>query len=356
MLHSYLAANTEQGFCSLFGEMTNKTDYRIFLIKGGPGTGKSGFMKRVAKAAEDKGYDVEQIHCSSDPDSLDGIIIPNVKLIICDATAPHTVDPKYPGAVEQILPFGELWDSEKLVADREKIAGLTARIKDIFDGIYLLLSASGQVRAMMSQIIEHSFRPDKADAALDKALHQEAVLNGGKATPPERRIVSALSADGTTEYTDYFDICDRFIVLEDTYDTTHLWTAIAEQKVACHKRTILLNPLNVGQIDHIILPEHRLGIVSANSRIHPKIDNKSARIIHTKRAIEPKLQAAQKSQLQFGKKMCNSLYGKVCEMMASEKALHDELEQYYIHSMDFAALDAACDAFIRQFVENPAAV
>ena len=47
---------------------------QMYLIKSGPGCGKSTLMKRLAIKAEQKGEPIQRIHCASDPDSLDGVI------------------------------------------------------------------------------------------------------------------------------------------------------------------------------------------------------------------------------------------------------------------------------------------
>ena len=91
-IKSFLGANTPNGFHSLFGQLYNPyKDSRMYIIKGGPGTGKSSFMKKVAKAASSLALDTEQIFCSSDPDSLDGVIVPQLGLCIADGTAPHVI-------------------------------------------------------------------------------------------------------------------------------------------------------------------------------------------------------------------------------------------------------------------------
>ena len=57
--HSFLGANTGEGFFSVYDEFC-PPDSGVFLwvIKGGPGCGKSSFMKAVGRAAEDAGLDV----------------------------------------------------------------------------------------------------------------------------------------------------------------------------------------------------------------------------------------------------------------------------------------------------------
>ena len=72
----FAAANTGDGFKSFFEKtFFSPTIERRYIIKGGPGTGKSSFLKRIALHAEDKGNDVEYYYCSSDTRSLDGIVL-----------------------------------------------------------------------------------------------------------------------------------------------------------------------------------------------------------------------------------------------------------------------------------------
>lgn len=109
-IRTFLAANTPNGFKSVFEPfLEGKTTY---IIKGGPGTGKSGLMKKIAAEAVRRGEFAELIHCSSDPESLDGVYIPSRNVAICDGTAPHTLDPKYPGAAGGIIDLGRFWDPE----------------------------------------------------------------------------------------------------------------------------------------------------------------------------------------------------------------------------------------------------
>lgn len=89
-LEFFLGANTPQGFVSRFDQLADPLDgWREFVIKGGPGTGKSSMMKRIAAEAGARCEHVELIHCSSDVDSLDGVILHDIKTSIADGTAPH---------------------------------------------------------------------------------------------------------------------------------------------------------------------------------------------------------------------------------------------------------------------------
>ena len=96
---------------------------RRYRVKGGPGTGKSGFIRKVAALAEREGRSVEYYYCSSDPDSLDGAIIDSSTAIF-DGTSPHSYDTVLPGAVDEIINLGDFWNSEELSKYRNKIKGV----------------------------------------------------------------------------------------------------------------------------------------------------------------------------------------------------------------------------------------
>ena len=100
----FLGANTGAGFVSLYPEFTDPDRGAFFwYIKGGPGNGKSTLMRRAAECAESAGLTVETVLCSGDPDSLDGIYIPEKKLGYVDATSPHVQEPAVPGASGKYL-------------------------------------------------------------------------------------------------------------------------------------------------------------------------------------------------------------------------------------------------------------
>lgn len=140
-IRTFLAANTPNGFKSVFEPfLEGKTTY---IIKGGPGTGKSGLMKKIAAEAVRRGEFAELIHCSSDPESLDGVYIPSRNVAICDGTAPHTLDPKYPGAAGGIIDLGRFWDLRALTANRSGIVSLSEQISARYAEAYRYLGAGG---------------------------------------------------------------------------------------------------------------------------------------------------------------------------------------------------------------------
>lgn len=83
--------NTSVGFFSFYDYIAPPDATRIFVIKGGPGVGKSTFIRGIGEALVGRGLDIEFHHCSSDNNSLDGLYIPAIKVALIDGTAPHSV-------------------------------------------------------------------------------------------------------------------------------------------------------------------------------------------------------------------------------------------------------------------------
>lgn len=81
-------SNTVHGNYNIVSELLPTVERRYYL-HGGPGTGKSFFMKEIVKSCLANGYDVEQYMCSFDPSSVDMIIVPSLSFCILDSTGSH---------------------------------------------------------------------------------------------------------------------------------------------------------------------------------------------------------------------------------------------------------------------------
>ena len=131
----FAAANGYSGFRSYFNDIFISEKFkRIFILKGGPGTGKSTLMKRVVHFADCEGMDYEKIHCSSDPYSLDGVIINTngKRYAIIDGTAPHERDAVIPGAIDTIVNLGDSFNISSLESKRDEIIHLNQKKKKAY--------------------------------------------------------------------------------------------------------------------------------------------------------------------------------------------------------------------------------
>ena len=98
----FFGGSTKSGYVNLIDDLTSGIKSRYF-IKGRPGTGKSTFMKEVAKEAESLGLDVQVYKCSFDPGSLDMVVVPEAGFCVFDSTSPHEMFPTKIG--DSVLDF-----------------------------------------------------------------------------------------------------------------------------------------------------------------------------------------------------------------------------------------------------------
>ena len=100
-----------EGFISCFDHLMPETKLRrLLILKGGPGVGKSTFMRRIHALLSSQGEETILYFCSGDPDSLDAVAAPEAGVLILDGTAPHIVDPVIPGARDSLINLGVCLD------------------------------------------------------------------------------------------------------------------------------------------------------------------------------------------------------------------------------------------------------
>ena len=161
----FAAANGYYGFKSYFDNIFKSEKHkRVYVLKGGPGTGKSTLMKRITDTVELSGINYDNVHCSSDPSSLDGVIIytANGNYTIVDGTAPHERDAILPGAIDTIINLGDNFDIPLLESRREEIINLNKKKKDAYNTAYSYLHIAGDIKNKINELITRNFNYEKA--------------------------------------------------------------------------------------------------------------------------------------------------------------------------------------------------
>ncbi len=342
-MHNYFAAaNTANGFVSRFNDIFDpRTLERTYIIKGGSGTGKSTLMKRAAARAIEKGGECEYYYCSSDPTSLDGVIMtfPDGRNIaMLDGTAPHIHDPKFPGAAEEIVNLGEYWDDGILKKQREKIISLSDKKSQLFADAYSGFSAAGTLMELQLSESETYLLKDKLYAALERLLLQrmrERHVKGGKSNS-RVRIISALSTLGEYHF-DSFGDCDTVYLVSDTAETApHLFTALisaAEKAGLDYDRAPL--PLLPHLTEAVRFPQLSLAVVSRTER-------SDVRIINMARFVNRDLLARHdRVYMRIIKKNIRELKNYGLDKLSSVRKVHGDVERIYISAMDFERLESA---------------
>lgn len=348
---SFLGANTPQGFVSFFDELYNPYDNSsAYIIKGGPGTGKSTLMKKVAREAERRGYSYEKVYCSSDPDSLDGIIVPELGVSICDGTSPHTLEPKFPGACENIINTGAFWDREKLREQADTIRSLTLENSIHHRRSVKYLAAAGSIAEENIRITSAYTDRDKIDNFAFRFAMRE--LERKKHCQPgkrKKRFISALTPKGYVFLDEGVKaLASRIIAIDDEYScaSSVLLDRIGEIAVKNGYDVIFCHcPMKPRSLcEHIIIPEKNLALITVRSSHKTNIE--ADRIIHTKRFFREGIDS-HNAYLRFNRRLMRELTAEAVSALKDAKNTHDKLERIYIEAMDFSSLNEYLDGLCK---------
>lgn len=351
----FLAANSCEGFVSHFEDNYDfNVGWRAFIIKGGPGTGKSSFMKYVAVKAIDKGYSVELCPCSSDPDSLDGIIIKDLKIIILDGTSPHVVEPKYPGACEEIINLGEFWNDEKLRQKAQEIIYITNQNKKLHKTASAYISAAGELiydNLKFSQQFINLKKSEQFAARLALRLLPQKKKNMPKEWV---RFLGGVTPKGVISYKNTIEnFYKNVIVIDDKYG------AVANIIMENVRKTALLrgyeiislkNPFLPSKItDHILVPELSLAVVREYDYV--KFSD-TYRRIHARRFTDINKLRERRSRLTFNRRFARELLLGAIDVLSQAKSVHDKMEKHYIDEMDFKTMTLFAEQKANEILMN----
>ena len=262
----FAAANGYNGFRSYFDELFNSAEYeRIFVLKGGPGTGKSSLMRRVEHGLGERGYKTEAILCSSDPDSLDGVIAERDggRVAILDGTAPHERDAVIAGAIDTLVPLGELWDERFIKAQKNKIKELTLEKSAAYKTAYSYLKIAGSAHATIKSA-DGAADPRKMNAAVDHIISKLGDINrAGSGT----RLVSAFGKRGYTTLDTVDKLSDTKIVIGGSATHSHalMNAVLARIDSLGFGRIRLPSPLSDAETEGLLFCEQRISIVAAST-------------------------------------------------------------------------------------------
>lgn len=339
MQHKYFAAsNSAQGFKNYYPEVFARADH-LYIIKGGPGTGKSSFMKKYARQAEADGLVCEYYYCSSDPSSLDGVLIHGKERIIgfLDGTAPHVSEPRFPGAREEIVNLGELWNTELLVKQKNEIIALSERKSAEYKSAYTFLRSVGNLRAVSDGLLEE---------VLDRAKLRSAVARLIKDLPSGKMsyipsVLDSVSMSGRIRLDTFAKNAKKLYVVSDFYGVGQIFlTALFEALKECEIfARVSFDPVCSDRVDGIFLEKDRVAFVTErNSFVEGDEDGlRDVEIIqiNSKRFVDVEGLRDIRSELRYTARLAQSSLDGALHSLSKAKIYHFLLEDIYGKTMDW---------------------
>ncbi len=347
----FLAANSADGFYSVFNRCyTAKDGWLAYIIKGGPGTGKSSLMRKLAESALKKNIPYELCPCSSDPASLDAVIFPSLKKVIFDGTAPHTVDPKYPAICETIINTGEFWDTNKVQNKRNEIIELTDKNSALHKIASQYIKAAGGVTKNNFSYALAATDIEKCVNFAVKAASKNIPITTPQGAKKWVRFLGGITPEGIVHYTDTVNSLQNKILIEDKYGAVASIILSAFSDIALsrgYEIIVIKNALLPDDItDAVIIPKLHLAVCREFENVKYQ---SNTRRIHSERFTDCDKLLKHKQKLNFNKKIADRLLFSAVDTLKGAKSVHDKLESHYIEAMNFDALERFTDKFITEF-------
>ncbi|MDI3548673.1 MAG: hypothetical protein PWR10_2325 [Halanaerobiales bacterium] len=347
--------NTSQGFYSFYDYLPYKTE-RAFIIKGGPGTGKSTFMKKIGYEMTEHGYNIEFHWCSSDNNSLDGVVIPALKLAILDGTAPHMIDPENPGAVEEIVNLGEYWNSSYLRKHRQEIIKLNKLIKKRFKQVYHYLKIAKLVHDEWESYYIEGLNLNKANQKIAEIIDLILTEKSPSTPGPGRHLfASAITPGGVINYFDNLteEIGRRFIVKGEPGTGKSTLIKKVADVIAKYGYEILY--LHCGfvpeSLDAIIIPGLDTAIINGTPPHTLEAKRDGDQIIDMMACVNLTVLKQYADEIAEVKSLFDGIMKRVFNHLKQAKETHDEIEEFYITAMDFKQVENKRKEILREIFE-----
>lgn len=133
--HYLVFGHTAKGFCNLLH--TNLQGLNtLYILKGGPTQCRTAMMNNISSGPALIKHSREYLHSPSDPDSLDGILFPELGVGIVDGATPDRIEPTSSEAHVENIDLGACMDQDKLSDYTDVIRELQDKIQECCKNAY----------------------------------------------------------------------------------------------------------------------------------------------------------------------------------------------------------------------------
>lgn len=344
----FASANSSQGFQNEFPRCLGSDSGidLLYIIKGGPGTGKSHLLRTVGRAAEAHGYATTYYCCSSDPTSLDGLRIekegrPTWGFV--DGTAPHVWEPTLPGVKEEMINLGIFWHGDILRSRKEEIK----KWDDLKDACYRLtyrdLAAAGATFSAADMLVAPCIKEDKL---LGLAERLSRLFGAGESFSETPAHMWGIGMKGCVRFDTYEKMADKaggeIICVDFCYGLGYRLTEAVYARLKKKGARVLVSrdPVNHDKIDGIYdLTKGTCCIVGLGNCPYPH------RRIFLRRYLDSEAFKSVRGEVRHRLRLSEEMKNCAAESMKKAGTYHFILEKTYAEAMDFAAKDRFDKAF-----------
>lgn len=341
----FAAGHTARGFYDLFDSVLGGLE-RVYILLGGPGTGKSTLMEKIGEEMRARGYGIERLHSASDNGCIDGIIIRDLNVGIVDGTAPNVITPQAPGAVERYVTLESAWDTQQLNAHKGKIKHLNTQMNECYAQAYDTFAKALRIHdEELERIFVANLDVSKANELSERLIERFYSQHSRPKQPQMRHaFLGAATPEGPVDFIQNLtaDVNKRYFIKGPPGSgKSHMMKKILRE---AERRGFDAEVYHCGfdphSIDMVLLPELGIAIFdSTDPHEHfPERDGDDI-IDMSKEAIAPHTSEKYAAAINESHGRYKSTMKAATSRLAQAKTLRDALKAIYAEATDFTKLD-----------------
>jgi hypothetical protein len=303
-------------------------------------------MRQVARRLQERAGDTEHILCASDPDSLDAVVFPKLRLAIADGTPPHVLEPAYIGAVERYLPLCNFTDFTGIERDREEIIRLNDLMRDCHAQAYTCLTAVRALRDSARNLLADAGAEEKAARRAEGVIAREIRRRDGAGSLRVRFLNAYTPRGALCLYDSAESLCPRLYDIQDSAGLAHPMLNAIQDAALCANHDVIAcrDPLRPErELLHVLIPSLGLGFVTSNADC--AYAGTPYRRVRLDAYLPDAQRRAHRGRLRFLGQTERALTAETVQCLAQAKGYHDELEALYRPYVDMDAVLQAAETF-----------
>lgn len=341
--HFFASGNTSRGFINLYESSLQGLE-RLYILSGGLGTGKSSLIRSIGEHFSEAGYDIWYIHCPSDNESLDGVIIQDVKVGIVDGSPPRVIEPKLPESALKYVNLNEACDPNQLNSRKSDIESLTEGISQAHQRAYSGYAEALRIHDEWEALYIESMNFQAADDLTQEYIH---LLYGDRKLARQSRVdyrfLGAATPKGAVDFVPNLTAgLKRYLIKgrPGSGKSTMLKKIAAAGMERGLDVEIYRCGLDPNSLDMIIVPQLAFAMFDSTAPHEYFPDRSTDEIVDMyARCIQPGTDEAIADAMTDIKKRYSTQMKLSTQHLAHAKSLQDELAEIYSSSVNHQLID-----------------
>ncbi|MDQ2085918.1 ATPase [Herbivorax sp. ANBcel31] len=255
------------------------------------------------------------------------------------------VDPKNPGAVDEIIHLGDFWDEDGIRKNKDKIIKCNREVGESFKRAYRYIKAAYLIYEDNIEMIKQSVNIPKINQESYQIINSifKDIEISDKMGKDRKLFASAIAPKGLVNYLSTILDTDEIYCVSGKHGTgtevflEKIKNAALERGFDVESFYCALNP---SKLEHLIIRELDISFTTSNEYHSANI--KFSEYIDFDKYIEQF--SLNELVLEENKQNFDFLLGLGIKNIAKAKSIHDDMEAYYIPNMDFEAVQLCLES------------